>query len=210
MRDAIRTKAFQIRIASLMFVLGLCTVAVTQTATQPKNSSSSAPQAMINVLASGGPHPSLGEEAQTFDRLVGTWDAEFTSYRDGGKVYHRKGELHFGWVLDGRAVQDLWIAYPMADHKEREIGTTIRFFDTSLKQWRIVFVLPEYNYVVTAQGGREGDRIVLRGVDSNGLPIRWTFSEITHDAFHWQGERSHDGGKTWKLEEDHHMKRRVS
>src|SRR5437667_343929 len=81
MRDAIRTEAFQIRIASLMFVLGLCTVAVTQTATQPKNSSSSAPQAMINVLASGGPHPSLGEEAQTFDRFVGTWDGEFTSYR---------------------------------------------------------------------------------------------------------------------------------
>src|SRR5437868_11901434 len=90
MRDAIRTEALQIRIASLMFVLGLCTVAVTQTATQPKTSSSSAPGAMINVLASGGPHPSLGEEAQTFDRFVGTWDGEFTSYRDGGKIYHRK------------------------------------------------------------------------------------------------------------------------
>src|SRR5205823_14972366 len=98
-------------------------------------------EAMIRTLGSANPNPSIGEEAQTFDRLVGTWDAEFTFYRDGGKVYHRKGELHFGWVLDGRAVQDLWIAYPMADHKEREIGTTIRFFDTSLKQWRIVFVL---------------------------------------------------------------------
>jgi hypothetical protein len=210
MRDAIKTKALQTRIACFMFILGTCAVAVTQTAPQAKTSSSSARQAMINVLASREPHPSLGEEAQTFDRFVGTWDAEFTSYRDGGKVYHRKGELHFGWVLDGRAVQDLWIAYPTTDHKEREIGTTIRFFDTSLKQWRIVFILPEYNYVVTAQGGREGDRIVLRGVDSNGLPIRWTFSEITHDTFHWQGERSHDGGKTWKLEEDHHMKRRAS
>jgi hypothetical protein len=163
---------------------------------------------MINVLASGEPHPSLGEEAQTFDRFVGTWDAEFTSYRKEGKVYHRKGELHFGWVLDGRAVQDLWIAYPTADRKEREIGTTIRFFDTSLKQWRIVFILPEFNYVVTAHGGREGDRIVLWGVDSSGLPIRWTFSEITHDTFHWQGERSYDSGKTWTLV-DHHMKRRA-
>jgi hypothetical protein len=210
MRDAIRTKAFPIRRASLMFVLGICAVAVTQTTPHANTSSCSAREAMINVLASGEPHPSLGEEAQTFDRFIGTWDGEFTSYRDGGKVYHRKGELHFGWVLDGRAVQDLWIAYPTAAHKEREIGTTIRFFDTSLKHWRIVFVLPEYNYVVTAQGGREGDRIVLRGVDSNGLPIRWIFSEITHDTFHWQGERSHDGGKTWKLEEDHHMKRRVS
>jgi hypothetical protein len=209
MRDAIRTKAFQIRIACFMFILGICAVAVTQTSTQAKTSSSSArKEAMISVLAAGEPHPSLGEEARTFDRFVGTWDGEFTSYRKGGTVYHRKGELHFGWVLDGRAVQDLWIAYPTAERKEREIGTTIRFFDTSLKQWRIVFILPEFNYVVTAQGGREGDRIVLRGVDTNGLPIRWTFSEITHDTFHWQGKRSYDGGKTWKLEEDHHMKRR--
>src|SRR5437868_1630422 len=90
MRDAIRTEAFRIRIASFMFVLSLCTVAVTQIATQQRTSSSSAPKAMINVLASREPHPSLGEEAQTFDRFVGTWDAEFTSYRDGGKVYHRK------------------------------------------------------------------------------------------------------------------------
>jgi hypothetical protein len=200
----IRTKALQIRIASLMFILGLCAVAATQTVTQPKASSSSAREAMINVLASGEPHPSLGQEAQTFDRFVGTWDGEFTSYRKGGAVYHRKGELHFGWVLDGRAVQDLWIAYPTAARKEREIGTTIRFFDTSIKQWRIVFILPEFNYVVK----REGDRIVLRGVDPNGFRLRWTFSEITHDTFRWQGEKSYDGGKTWKLEEDHHMKRR--
>ena len=209
MRDAIRTEAFQIRIASLMFILGICTVAITQNATHQRTSSSSAPEAMSNVLASSGPHPSLGDEAKTFDRFVGAWDAEFTSYRDGGKVYHRKGELHFGWVLDGRAIQDLWIAYPTAARKEREIGTTIRFFDASLKQWRIVFILPEFNYVVTLQGGREGDRIVLRGVDPNGLPLRWTFSEITHDTFHWQGEKSYDGGKTWMLEEDHHMKRRT-
>ena len=210
MRDAIRTEAFQIRIASLMFVLGLCTVAVTQTATQPKNSSSSAPQAMINVLASGGPHPSLGEEAQTFDRLVGSWDADFGFLQADGAVRHKKGELHFGWVMDGHAVQDLWIGYPSGEQKERTIGTTFRFFDTKLKQWRIVFINPQYNYVVTTQGGREGDRILLRGADSDGLPIRWTFREITPQSFHWTGEKSHDGGNTWVLEEDHHMKRRAS
>jgi hypothetical protein len=78
-----------------------------------------------------------------------------------------------------------------------------------LKQWRIVFINPQFNYVVTTQGGREGDRIVLRGLDSDRLPIRWTFSEITPQSFHWTGEKSHDGGKTWVLEEDHHMKRRA-
>ena len=209
MRDAIRTKAFQIRIASLMFVLGLCTVAVTQTATQPKNSSSSAPQAMINVLASGGPHPSLGEEAQTFDRFVGTWDGEFTSYRKGGAVYYRKGELHFGWVMDGYALQDLWIGYPTGTQKARTIGTTLWFFDTKLKQWRVVFINPQSGDVVTMQGGRDGDRIALRGVDTAGLPTRWTFRDITPASFRWQGEKSHDGGQTWTLEEDNQMRKRA-
>ena len=166
-------------------------------------------EAMITVLGSETPNPSMGEEAQTFDRLVGTWDAEFTFYRNDGTVFHKKGELLFGWTMDGRAMQDLWIGYPTQNQKERSIGTTVRFFDTALKQWRVVFINPQFNYIVSAQGGREGDRIVLRGLDTDGLPIRWTFSEIKPDSFHWQGEKSHDGGKTWKVEEDHHMKRRL-
>ncbi|HWC18396.1 MAG TPA: hypothetical protein VG498_15345 [Terriglobales bacterium] len=168
----------------------------------------SAREAMINVLRSADANPSIGEEAKTFDSLVGTWDAEFTFYRADGSVFHKKGELLFGWVMDGHAIQDLWIGYPSENQKERTIGTTIRFFDTALKQWRVVFVNPQFNYVVTAQGGREGDSIILPGRDTDGLPIRWTFSEMKPDSFHWQGEKSHDGGKTWKLEEDHHMKRR--
>ena len=165
-------------------------------------------EAMIDVLRSADANAAIGEEAKTFDGLVGTWDADFTFYRTDGSVSHKKGELLFGWVMDGRAIQDLWIGYPTEEHKERTIGTTIRFFDTALKQWRVVFINPQFNYVVTAQGGRQGDRIVLRGQDVDGLPIRWTFSEMKPDSFHWQGEKSHDGGKSWKIEEDHHMKRR--
>ena len=165
-------------------------------------------EAMINVLGSADANLSVGDEAKTFDRLVGTWDADFSFHRADGSVSHKKGELLFGWVMDGHAIQDLWIGYPTEGQKERTIGTTIRFFDTALKQWRVVFVNPQSNYVVTAQGGCEGDRIVLHGRDTDGLPIRWTFSEMTQDSFHWQGEKSHDGGKTWNVEEDHHMKRR--
>ena len=176
-------------------------------AQQPNGSSRTA---MIDVLGSPNPNPGLGDEAQTFDRLVGTWDADFSFHRDDGTVYHKKGELHFGWVMDGGAIQDLWIGYPTDGQKGRSIGTTFRFFDTKLKQWRIVFINPGFNYMVTAQGGREGDRIVFHGVDTDGLPLRWTFSEITAGSFHWQGEKSHDGGKSWKIEEDHHMKRRRS
>jgi hypothetical protein len=165
---------------------------------------------MIKVLEASGPHPSLGEQARVFDRLVGSWDCDYSFPRDDGTVRHSKGELLVGWILDGRAVQDLFIIYPANGEKERRIGTTIRFFDTALKQWRIIFISPQFNYVVTVQGGLEGDRIVLRGTDStDGAPIRWSFNDIKPDSFVWRGEKSHDGGKTWKLEEEHHMKRRA-
>ncbi len=201
-------KLFGQYLALFAAILSICAVAAEEPH-GPTKGTQSAREAMIKVLASASPNPSLGEEAQTFDRLVGTWDADFSFHRKDGTIYHKKGELHFGWVMDGHAIQDLWIGYPAGEQKERSIGTTFRFFDTKLKRWRIVFINPLANYVVMTEGGREGDRIVLRGTDVDGLPIRWTFSEITPQSFHWQGEKSFDGGKTWQLEEDHHMRRRT-
>jgi hypothetical protein len=166
-------------------------------------------QDMINSLGASSPHSSLGEEAQVFDRLVGAWDCDYSFHLDNGSVRHKNGELLVGWILDGRAVQDIFITYPAEGEKDRRMGTTIRFFDTALKQWRIVFISPQFNCVVTVQGGSVGDRIVLRGVDADGAPIRWSFNDIKPDSFVWRGEKSHDGGKTWKLEEEHHMKRRM-
>ena len=164
---------------------------------------------MIKGLGASSPHPSLGEEARVFDRLVGTWDCDYGFFLEDGSVRHKKGELLLGWILDGRAVQDIFVTYPADGEKDRRIGTTVRFFDTALKQWRVVFVAPQGNYLVNVQGGLEGDRIVLRGIDIDGAPIRWSFNDIKPGSFLWRGEKSHDGGKTWKVEEEHHMKRRA-
>ena len=165
--------------------------------------------AMIAVLGAAHPHPSLGDEARVFDQLAGSWDCDFTFYPGDGSVRHKKGELLLGWILDGRAVQDIWITYPAEGERERRIGTSIRFFDTALKQWRVVFVGPQFNYLVTVQGGLEGNRIVLNGVDTDGFRIRWSFNDIGPDSFVWRGEKSRDGGTSWTLEEEHHMRRRA-
>jgi uncharacterized protein len=166
-------------------------------------------QNMIKSLGAPGPNPSLGDQARAFDWLVGAWDCDYGFHLDDGSVRHKKGELLAGWILDGRALQDLFISHPAEGEKDRRIGTTIRFFDTALKQWRIIFISPQFNYVVTVQGRSIGDRIVLRGVDTDGAPIRWSFNDIKSTSFVWRGEKSHDDGKTWKLEEEHHMKRRT-
>ena len=91
---------------------------------------------MITALASTNPNPSMGNEARTFDRFVGTWDCDFSFHLDDGSVRYQRGELLFGWILDRRAVQDIWITYPADGQKDRTIGTSLRFFDTALKQDR--------------------------------------------------------------------------
>jgi hypothetical protein len=167
-------------------------------------------QALINVLPASSPHPSLGEEARVWDRFVGAWDCDYTFFLEDGSVRHSRGEVDFGWVMDGRAVQDIWITYPKEAGKERGIGTSLRFFDGKSKTWQVVFISPAYSAVITVRGGIEGDRIVLRGTDGEGAMLRWSFNDIKPDSFTWRGETSRDGGKTWKLEEEHHMRRRVA
>jgi hypothetical protein len=114
---------------------------------------------MVKELAAPGPHASLGDEARVFDRLVGTWDCDYGFYAEDGSVTHTPGELKFGWIIDGRALQDIWISYPRKASTERGIGTSIRFFDTKSKVWRVVFVSPAYGALIMVQGGAEGTRI---------------------------------------------------
>jgi hypothetical protein len=164
---------------------------------------------MVSVLAAPGPHPSLGEPARLWDPFVGTWDCDYTFYLEDGGVRHARGELEFGWIIDGRAIQDVWITYADDGSKERDIGTSIRFYDPDTKTWRVVFVSPAYRALTTVEGGLEGDRIVLRGPGREGTILRWSFGDIQRDSFVWRGEKSRDGGQTWRLREEHRMKRRT-
>jgi hypothetical protein len=41
---------------------------------------------------------------------------------------------------------------------------------------------------------------VQEGTDEAGTPVRWSFTEITPDSFHWLGERSPDRGGSWRLQ----------
>ena len=166
--------------------------------------------AMTAALSASSSHPSLGDDAKAFDRLVGTWDCDYGFYAQDGSVSHVPGELKFGWILDGRAIQDIWIAYPQTGSKERSIGTSVRFFDNKTKLWRVIFVSPSFGALVTVQGGVEGNRIVLRGVNDEGSALRWSFNDIQANSFVWRGEKSRDSRKTWRLEEEHHMTRRSS
>jgi hypothetical protein len=47
-------------------------------------------------------------------------------------------------------------------------------------------------------GRKEGDNVVQLGKGTGDNLIRWSFREISPDAFLWSGEISSDQGKTWR------------
>jgi hypothetical protein len=165
---------------------------------------------MIDMLTAKGPHPSLGREGDLFGQFAGTWDADYSFIAENGSVRHKRGEVRFGWVLDGHALEDIFMSYPDSTSSERQMVAGIRWVNPKTGKWTLAFVAPTFDATVHMEGGAEGDRIVLRGQDSKGTLLRWSFNDIQPNSFIWRGESSYDGGKTWRLEEEHHMKRRVS
>ena len=164
---------------------------------------------MVTALQSRGPNPALGDQAKVYDRLVGTWDVAYTDFSKDGKVTHRSGEFIVGWVMDGRAVQDFWIVYPSGARKEREVYTDLRYYDSKSRTWPSTFIDVEHASIARFTGGAVGgDRIVLETLDFDGTDTRWSINDLRPDTFVWREEESLDGGKSWRLTAEHHMKRR--
>lgn len=132
------------------------------------------------------PNPELA----LFGQFVGDWDMDIEfSNEDGDTIYRGRGLWSFGWVLDGHAIQDVF-SYPT--DSGRGIGTTLRTYDQDRDEWQIIYLGAVSGVTAILHGGREGDNIVLRGIDDDGHN-RWTFSDIRADSFTWTGEIAADG-----------------
>src|SRR5215831_16806767 len=130
----------------------------------------------VQSLAAKGPHPSLGAHADTYGRLIGSWAGEFQAYPLAGPVVATSAEVHFGWALDGRAVQDVWIAPSRKDRAagvraaHEMYGTTLRVFDPKRESWRVVWMDPASGRRNDLEGRRQGNDIVQIGT-ADGWPI---------------------------------------
>ena len=122
----------------------------------------------------------------------------------------RRGEWHFGWILEGRAIQDVLTGPPLEERRHtgepaREYGTSVRLYDHRTRAWNVSWFAPVFGGVVHLTGRAVGDEIVLEGSEPDGTRDRWVFSEIAADAFTWSGYESKDLGTTWPLVEQMHV-----
>jgi hypothetical protein len=166
---------------------------------------------LLAELDATGPHSSMADQAEVVGRLVGSLDVEYMHFAKDGKTNHRTGAFIVGWVMDGRAIQILWIVDPSGTRKDREVYTNLHWFDPKTRAWRSAFVDPEHGSVARFTGGPvEQDRFVLETEDFGGGKSRWSANDIRGDSFVWRDEASSDGGKTWRLQAEYRMKRRAT
>lgn len=147
----------------------------------------------------------------TFGRFVGEWELGWHGSTADGTPASAEGRLAFGWVLGGRAVQDVWHVPPAVPGDPGIAGrgfhgTTVRFFDPAIGAWRSTWMEPVNGRVRKFIGKERDGSIVLLSVD--GEPhLRWSFRDIRADSFTWVGAASTDGGHTW-IEDERMLARR--
>ena len=163
------------------------------------------------VLHAASAIPGLAAELDMFGRFVGTWHIDWVGTDAAGNDISVPGRLVMGWVLGGRAVQDVWQVplpgQPTPPGFQPFHGTTLRFYDPALGAWRSTWIEPYKGLVIRFIGRRDGDGIRLAALDQDP-PVRWSFRDVTPDSFRWTAERSLDGGQTWTLEEEMRLRRR--
>jgi hypothetical protein len=166
---------------------------------------------MTDALAADGASADRAAKMDLYGWLIGSWDLDVTRFLDDGSTRRRQGEWHFGWILEGRAIQDVWIVPRRGESRQGDAaanvnsyGTTLRIYDPRIDAWQIQWIDPVTQNFLAMVGRKQGDDIVQLGNGRDGRPIRWSFSQIAQNFFRWRGETARDDGAAaeanWRLD----------
>jgi hypothetical protein len=164
---------------------------------------------MLEALGARGPHPEIAQSANAiYAPLVGSWTVEVFDLEDDGARRVSAGEWHFAWILEGRAMQDVFLAPPRGERRNGALvannrcGTTLRIFDPLRSIWRVHCFNPTAQTEESFIASRQGAQIVQKAVDTSGAAVREIFSCIELASFRCCRETSDNFG-SWKLKAEY-------
>lgn len=144
-----------------------------------------------------------------FGQFVGDWEIqECRLLGTDGTWKHLRGELHWRWILRGRAVQDVWTLYDRATGELVYEGTTVRLYVPATGAWTSTWISTGRAAARRFVGRLVGHEIVLDELAETGAPEeRWTFFDITHDSFRWRSEERPTPNSNWRRTEEMRIQR---
>ena len=166
------------------------------------------------LCGTDGPAPDRADKMMLYGRFVGAWDGTVTRYGANGERFDSSAEVHFGWALEGRAIQDVWIVPSRLGRApggtDNMYGTTLRVYDPQPDSWDITFIDPVRQKHDRMTGRQIGSDIIQEYRRADGAICQWCFFEITDNSFHWVSRESTDERRTWRLTVEFHLKRRAA
>ena len=169
---------------------------------------------LAQALLASGPAADRAAKMMLYGQFVGSWDGKVVVHEAGGGRRESSSEVHFGWVLGGRAVQDIWIAPSRHARKpaeqDRMYGTTLRVYDPQSDVWHITWIDPVRQAYDRMMGREVGKDIVQEYRNEQGARCQWLFTEIAADSFHWVSRDSVDEGETWNVRAEFFLRRRTT
>lgn len=148
------------------------------------------------ALCSNGRNECIPEEYDWFGNLVGEWDIEWVDHLEDPTPRRVAGEWIFSRVLDGTAIQDLFIV-PSRNKRlaekqpDAEYGTTLRLFNPKSAVWDIFYGCTGTAICLTAC--KVGEEIIL--TENTTGRMRYVFFDIATTAFHWRKEQLNQRGE---------------
>ena len=170
-------------------------------------------EALGQNLHAVGPAADRAAQMMLYGQFEGSWDGTLKYLDPEGGRRETTAEVHFGWVLDGRAIQDVWIAPSRGGRNEGERllmhGSTFRVYDPQNDLWHITWIDPVKQLRSCMTGRKIGDEIVQEYLADDGKQVQWLFTDITPDSFHWINRESADDGGRWNVRGEFFLRRRA-
>jgi hypothetical protein len=103
---------------------------------------------LARLLFSNGPASDRADKMGLYGWLIGDWTMDPVMHAPNGEIHERRGEIGFTWVLEGRAIQDVWIL------PDFFYGTTLRVYDPGIDAWHILWSDPLRQFYSQQIAGR--------------------------------------------------------
>lgn len=146
----------------------------------------------INALVSEERNSIIPEEDDWYAPLIGDWDFLYTE-PDGRKI---EGEWIFRRVLDGMAVEDLFICPSRATRKENpqpdsEYGAAIRMYNAAKRCYDMTYVCERY----TCRLEIKKERGCIACTVTDNPTNKWVFDNMTGGSFRWRNVTVTENGE---------------